>query len=120
VAIAAGADHNVAIRGPLPVGVTSSPPPAQFLLRQNIPNPFNPSTSIGYRVPVGGDRVSLRVYDVGGRLVRVLVDGFVTGGTRFVTWDGTDTAGHRVTSGVYFYRLTGTNFERSLKMVLLK
>jgi len=94
--------------------------PAVFGLAQNFPNPFNPSTVICYDVPVGGGRVSLRIYDVGGRLVRTLVDGVETAGRKAVTWRGRDNRGQRVSTGVYFYRMTAPGFEKTRKMVLLK
>ncbi len=49
--------------------------PQAFALYQNVPNPFNPETTIRYDVPAGGGKVTLRVFDVSGRLVRTLVDG---------------------------------------------
>ncbi len=89
-------------------------------MAQNIPNPFNPSTVIGYDVPEGGGHVTLRIYDVGGRLVRTLIDGFESAGRKSVTWHGRDARGHRVATGVYFYHMTAPGFEETRKLVLLK
>lgn len=74
-------------------------------LRQNRPNPFRHLTTISYHlsVPV---RVNLTVYDIAGRLARVLVNEKQEGGTGSTTWDGRDQAGRKVPSGMYFYRLT--------------
>lgn len=91
-----------------------------FSLQQNAPNPFNPSTQISFAVPDGGANVSLRVYDLTGRLVRTLVDGPEPAGTRSVTWSGDDDQGQRVPSGTYFYRLTAPSYSEQRKMVLLK
>ncbi len=91
-----------------------------FKLQQNVPNPFNPSTSISYEVPVGGGQVALRVYDISGRLVRTLVDGFETSGLRTVNWNGTDDQGRSVASGVYYYQLNAPTFSEKKKMVLLR
>jgi hypothetical protein len=77
--------------------------PLARLLR-NYPNPFNPRTTVEFAL----DRdvqASLRVYDVQGRLVRTLLDSYLAGGRRSVTWDGKDNGGSSVASGVYFLRL---------------
>jgi hypothetical protein len=94
--------------------------PTAFALAQNVPNPFNPSTVIRYDVPGGGGGVTLRIYDVGGRLVRTLVDGFEAAGRKSVEWRGQNDRGEMVATGVYFYRMTAPGFERTRKMVLLK
>lgn len=94
--------------------------PAAFGLAQNFPNPFNPSTVICFDVPAGGGFVTIRIYDVGGRLVRTLVNGLETAGRKSVAWNGRDTRGNMVATGVYFYRMTAPGFERTRKMVLLK
>jgi hypothetical protein len=94
--------------------------PQTFALYQNVPNPFNPTTAIRYDVPVGGGEVTLRVYDVSGRLVRALVDGPEGPGAKMVTWDGRNDRGQAVSSGVYFYRMTAPGFDTTHKMVLLQ
>jgi len=93
---------------------------AAFGLQQNAPNPFNPSTTIAYEVPAGGAQVSLKIYDVSGRLVRTLVDGYEPSGTRTVTWDGRDGKGQPVAGGIYFSRMTAPEFSETAKMILLK
>jgi hypothetical protein len=75
-----------------------------FAMPQNEPNPFGTGTTIRYSLPHEG-KVQLHVYNVEGRLVRTLVDGMVPAGAHAVTWDGRDTQGARLSSGVYFYRL---------------
>jgi hypothetical protein len=94
--------------------------PNVFALYQNVPNPFNPTTSIRFDVPAGGGIVSLRVYDVSGRLVRTLVGGPQTAGQKTVTWDGRNAAGNTVAAGAYLYRLTAPGFEQTRKMILIK
>ena len=88
-------------------------------LEQNRPNPFNPSTTIHFVVP-SRERVSLVVYDAGGRKVRTLVDEDGVAGTRDSVWDGRDDRGVEQSSGVYFYRLQVGKHVESRKMVLLK
>jgi hypothetical protein len=101
-------------------GIVESTAPQVHALYQNVPNPFNPSTVICYDVPVGGGVVSLRIYDVGGRLVRTLVDGIEEPGEKRVTWSGRNDLGSRVATGVYFYRMTAPGYELTKKMVLLQ
>ena len=96
------------------------PPPAGWGLAQNVPNPFNPVTRIRFDVVPGGARVTLRVFDVEGRLVRTLVDGFEAEGERTAVWDGSDSRGYPVASGLYFYRLEAPDFVETRKMLLLK
>ena len=86
----------------------------------NYPNPFNPRTRISYTVPAAEVTVRLDVYDVAGRLVRVLVNGVQEPGVHQVEWDGADASGVPVASGVYLYRLqTGRRLEVR-RMLLMK
>ncbi|RPJ47880.1 MAG: T9SS C-terminal target domain-containing protein [Candidatus Latescibacterota bacterium] len=93
--------------------------PGLFALRQNVPNPFNPTTSILFDLPAQ-TRTTLRVYDIAGREVRTLVDGMMDGGQHSATWDGKDNAGRDAASGVYFYRLDAAKETATRKMVLLR
>jgi hypothetical protein len=94
--------------------------PDAFALYQNVPNPFNPTTIISYDVPAGVGKVTLRIYDVRGRLVRTLVDGVQTPGEKRVVWYGRDNRGNRVATGVYFYRMTAPGVTVTKKMLLLR
>ncbi|UCD63454.1 MAG: hypothetical protein JSW34_12005 [Candidatus Zixiibacteriota bacterium] len=93
--------------------------PDGFALRQNRPNPFNPSTTIEFRLPFRAD-VSVAVYNVKGERVATLVDGSRAAGTHYVVWDGRDGSNHEVASGVYFCRMNAERFEFTRKMLLLK
>ena len=89
--------------------------PATFSLAQNYPNPFNPTTAIGYKVSALS-RVTLKVYDVLGKVVATLVNDEVQqAGTYEVRFDGS-----RMASGVYFYRLQAGRFTDMKKLVLMK
>jgi hypothetical protein len=88
-------------------------------IEQNVPNPFNPTTSIAYELPEAGN-VRLSVYDAQGRFVVDLERGFRSSGAHTVTWDGRDALGQSVASGVYFYRLTSDERSLTKKLVLLK
>ncbi|HUF10854.1 MAG TPA: FG-GAP-like repeat-containing protein [Rhodothermales bacterium] len=94
--------------------------PSDYKLSANYPNPFNPSTSFDFTLPID-KQVSVKIYDVGGRLVRTLVNGELrTAGTYTVTWDGQDSNGVAVASGNYVYTLEYGNFRQSRTMVLVK
>ncbi len=94
--------------------------PDRWALTGNNPNPFNPQTQIVYNVPASGGLVALRVYNLRGELIKTLVEGSVEPGVNTVTWDGRNTDGRAVASGVYFYRLTTDGYDRTRKMVLSK
>ena len=93
-----------------------------FELTQNYPNPFNPSTMIEYNIEAAG-HVSLKVYDVMGRLVRTLVDEYQEAGYGSgynVLWNGLDNMGNQVSAGIYIYSLQSDNMITTKKMVLMK
>jgi hypothetical protein len=93
--------------------------PFGIVLKQNRPNPFNPVTTIAFGMPMGG-RAELSIYDITGRVVTTLVDGEVGPGFHNVTWDGTNSSGEKVASGVYFSRLSALGEDHARKMILLK
>jgi hypothetical protein len=94
-------------------------PPVTSFLAQNHPNPFNPTTTIRFGL-TRPEHVRLAVYDILGRLVRVLIDDHRDAAVYEVRWNGTDDAGCAVASGVYFYALTAGEFGESRKLVLLR
>ena len=91
----------------------------ELSLAQNHPNPFGPSTRIRFAIP-SEQRVTLRVYDSGGRLVRTLEDGLLAPQVHVREWDGQDRNGNRVSSGVYFSRLDAGGKTLSRRMVLVR
>jgi hypothetical protein len=100
--------------------------PTRFEVAQNRPNPFNPVTVIPYAVP-SASLVSVRIYDVTGRLVRTLVDAAPhAAGYHEIVWDGRDNQRRDMGSGVYISRFTRTPLEggaaetRLQKMVLVR
>lgn len=109
----------------LPLVSTDAPPAGPRpgdrarLLRQNVPNPFNPTTSIAFEVVTAGN-VTLRVFDARGQLVRTLVDADHQLGAYAVTWDGTDDGGAAVPSGQYFYRICQGDRSDTRRMILAK
>lgn len=104
----------------LVTGVSSIPVPSpRARLEQNVPNPFNPETTIRFAVPEPGP-VQLSIYDVQGRLVSRLVDGPLPAGEHAARWNGRSSAGEPAASGVYYYRLRTARENESRKMVLVK
>lgn len=94
-------------------------PSRDMVLEQNVPNPFNPRTTIRFYLPARTD-VHLDVFDVRGALVRRLAEGHYDSGAHRVDWDGTDKNGNAVASGFYVYRLVTDGRALSRKMMLLK
>jgi hypothetical protein len=113
-------DLAFALRSTYGTDVPDDIAPEPYGLFQNVPNPFNPMTTISYEVPAAGGHVTIEVYDVNGRHVRTLVDEYQGAGTRSVEWNGTDDSGTQMATGVYFYRMAGPGIEASRKMLLLK
>ncbi len=98
--------------------------PLAFELTGNHPNPFNPRTTIAFAVPTSG-HATLRIMNVRGQLVRTLVDDTVAAGRHARVWDGADSGGRPVASGVYLYRLEfrgadGTQHADTQRMVLVR
>jgi len=91
-----------------------------YELFSNYPNPFNPTTTIKYQLPQAG-RVTLRIYNMLGQIVRTLVDTEVEAGVHAASWDAKNDHGEFVSSGVYIYQLkAGTQAVRTKKMLLTK
>jgi hypothetical protein len=95
--------------------------PETYRLLQNYPNPFNPTTTIRYSL--AGKKLTqteLSIFNVLGQKVRTLVDEPQTAGSYSVQWDGRDDQGQKVSSGVYFYRLSSGDFVGTGKMLLIE
>jgi len=88
-------------------------------LGQNIPNPFNPVTTLPFVLDTGS-RVAIRIYDVRGALVTTLFEGALPEGSHRIRWDGRDSAGRSVASGAYIAVLVSGNRQISRKMLLVR
>ncbi|MBE0556475.1 MAG: ammonia-forming cytochrome c nitrite reductase subunit c552 [Proteobacteria bacterium] len=93
--------------------------PTEFALEQNYPNPFNPTTEIRFAVAKAGP-VLLEIYDLTGRVVATLVNQDLPAGTHRVVWNAKNNRGESLSSGVYLYRISSSDFVSTKKMVLLK
>lgn len=85
----------------------------------NLPNPFNPSTTIHYNIPIDS-RVNLTIYDMLGRKVNQLISSNQPLGNHSIKWNGTDLYGNLVSAGIYFYQLKIGDFVQTKKMLLLR
>jgi len=90
-----------------------------FTLYNAYPNPFNPVTTIHYELSKDSD-VKISVLDLSGKYVKQLVHGSQNAGIKSVLWNGTDNAGLKVGSGIYFYRIQLNGHSETKKMILLK
>ncbi len=112
-------DDNESEHGRNASGVEALVGPHEAYLRQNRPNPFNPTTTLEFGLPRGG-AASVRVFDLHGRLVRTVVDGQLPAGQHTATWNGRDGQGRPVASGVYVVQLAGPGVSESRRMILTK
>jgi hypothetical protein len=87
---------------------------AAFAVSQNSPNPFNPTTTINFTLPVDGN-VSVEVFNVAGQKVDTLVNDYMNAGQHNVVWDASG-----FSNGVYFYTVKSGEFAKTMKMTLLK
>jgi len=96
--------------------------PDNFSLMQNYPNPFNPETTIEYNLPASAKpyNVVIRIYNTLGQLIIELVNQEQSAGRYRIVWNGKDTFGHRLASGVYVYTIQAGEFRQAKKMVMLK
>jgi hypothetical protein len=93
--------------------------PNRFVLYPNYPNPFNPTTKIDYGLPEVSN-VKLVIYDILGREVTTLVNGFQDAGYKSIQWNATNNQGQPVSAGLYLYTIQAGKFRQTKKMVLLK
>lgn len=105
-------------------GVTSIDPiainiPNEPFLYQNYPNPFNPTTTIKYFLPTA-TKVSLKIYNILGQEIRILVNKNESAGIKSIIWDGKNKSGNMASSGLYFYRLQANKTVLNRKMILMK
>ncbi|MAZ61218.1 MAG: hypothetical protein CMG50_03460 [Candidatus Marinimicrobia bacterium] len=93
--------------------------PQEFLLKQNFPNPFNPITNIEISLS-SSENIKLIIFDINGKEIKKLADGFYKSGSYNFSWNSQDANGFQVSSGVYIYQLITDNNVFSKKMLLLK
>lgn len=105
------------------ITVVNSDLPTQFALRNNYPNPFNPSTVLRFEVPNLREDLSpvtLEIFNALGQKVRTMFSDAVEPGVYELTWNATDDAGNLVPGGVYFAMMRSTQIRQTIRMVYLK
>jgi len=93
--------------------------PNKFEIYQNYPNPFNPETNIHYQIPKES-KVVLKIYNILGQEVKTLVDEIKPAGFYSVKWNARNDFGRELASGIYFYRISAGDFNKTMKLILIK
>ncbi len=112
-------DYEVSVATEVEEASDANPIPSEFMLFQNSPNPFNPTTEIRYQLPTEG-LVRLTVYNLAGQEVRILVDELKSPGIHSAVWNARDDAGREVPAGIYVYRFEAGRFSDTKKLLLIK
>lgn len=115
-------DAIIAIFGDVATSVEDSEDstfPVTYILNNNYPNPFNPSTTITYYLPKKV-HVQVTIYNILGEKVKLLVNEIQSAGNYLITWNGTDDRNHNLSTGVYFYELIAAQHREAKKMLLVK
>jgi len=111
--------YEISFGLPTNISIQKQAVPERFSLSKNYPNPFNPSTTIRYGLPKPTN-VSLKIYNVNGRLVRTIVDQVQEFGYYSIVWDACNDIGTKMASGIYFYQIITSEFIATEQMLLLK
>ena len=121
-----GADSVEALNGPFEIIIyktlaveSDNHLPQMFALHQNYPNPFNPVTTLRYEMPAR-TKVNITIYDIRGRKIVELVNGYMHAGYNKVIWNSSDSMGHPVSTGIYFARMVTPEYTNTIKMSLIK
>jgi hypothetical protein len=93
--------------------------PKEYELYNAYPNPFNPSTAIKFQIPEA-KFVQIKIFDIQGRIVNVLMNKNIASGIHSVVWNGKNNVGEHLAAGMYFYKLIAGDFSQTKKMILLK
>jgi hypothetical protein len=105
---------TVAYENPVSVKTESGVIPSEYSLIQNYPNPFNPVTNIMFTIPKPG-LTKLEIFNIAGQRIETLADEYLMPGNYKTVFDGS-----KLSSGIYFCRLSVNNFTSSKRMVLIK
>lgn len=116
-----GKNIGVETGGEIAINFNSGKLPQIIALEQNTPNPFNPVTTIQFRITDNGPRsVTFSIYDVRGTIIRTLLRDVSIEGLHSVVWDGKDNNGKSVSAGMYFYSIQSGSMTKTRKMMLIK
>ena len=112
-------DGPVDITEPIALEKVRPELPTEYALHNNVPNPFNPTTTIKFDLPENSV-CQLSIYNISGRQIKTLVSSEVEAGYHRAVWDGTDNSGREVPAGVYFYTISAGDFKAQRRMMLVK
>ena len=93
--------------------------PDEYSVSQNYPNPFNPATSVSYTLPKQS-KVKIQVFDITGSLIATLLNVNQAAGFHNIIWNGKNSIGMQVSTGIYFMRFNADVYSKTIKMMLLK
>ncbi|MBN1782946.1 T9SS type A sorting domain-containing protein [bacterium] len=93
--------------------------PNTYILNQNYPNPFNPSTTMRFTLP-GTEQVHMRIFNARGELIATLINEKVEAGAHSVTWNGLDSQGRQVSTGIYLCRFETDSYSKTMKMMMIR
>lgn len=110
---------NLSVENPTGIDNKNKTVPSSFSLKQNFPNPFNPSTTIRFEIPAES-QVAIRIYDLQGQLIRTLLNETIKPGIYDVDWNGKNEDGINVTNGLYFIEMTSGGYHHVTKALLIK
>jgi len=113
-------EETLSLNKPLiEINIEENKIPEGYNLENNYPNPFNPTTTINYSIPKGGN-VRLEIYNSLGEIVNIIQDSYQDAGNHSIMWTGKDSNGNSLSSGIYIYRLISNDFVQVKKMTFLK
>tara|TARA_S200000501_G_scaffold93489_1_gene86834 strand:- start:38180 stop:38665 length:486 start_codon:yes stop_codon:yes gene_type:complete len=112
-------NFNDSILNLLSLGTTENVLPNNYILYDAFPNPFNPVTYLSYEIPIA-TVVSIKIFDISGKVVKNLINSHQDPGKKLVRWDGTNSKRVKVHSGIYFYMIKAGKFNQTKKVTLVK
>ena len=106
-------------KGSITTGVEDKNIPTNFVLKNNYPNPFNPTTTIEFSLRQT-QNVKFAIYNIMGQRIKTLVDKKYSAGNHRIQWNGTNNLGNKISSGVYLGRMESGDFTKTIKLILMK
>ena len=106
-------------KGSIITGVEDKNIPTNFVLKNNYPNPFNPTTTIEFSLRQT-QNVKFAIYNIMGQRIKTLVDKKYSAGNHRIQWNGTNNLGNKISSGVYLGRMESGDFTKTIKLILMK
>ena len=113
--------HTAYEENPVAINENNVPKPKNAVLNSNYPNPFNPQTTISFSTKGTEGKINIAIYNIKGQKVKTLIDEVVTAGDHTLIWDGKNSHGRNVSTGIYFYKMEyNGKYINTKKCLLLK